>query len=98
MNLCFDHVRQSADEELNRTYQSAMKKTSNQAVANTLRDSERAWISYRDRECELESYAARGGSAYPMIVAICLTEKIRARIKELGRLLNCEEGDFSCPL
>jgi uncharacterized protein YecT (DUF1311 family) len=98
MNLCFDHIRQLADGELGYAYQSALKKTSNQAVQKALRDSERAWITYRDRECELESYGVRGGTAYPMVFAICLTEKIRARTKELSRILNCKEGDLSCPL
>ena len=31
-----------------------------------------------------------------MIVAICLTRLTDQRIKDLDRLLNCQEGDLSC--
>lgn len=75
MNICFDRVRQLADEGLTRTYQNAMKMASDKATKSALRDSERAWISYRDKECEFKSSGVRGGSVRPMIFSICLTEK-----------------------
>jgi uncharacterized protein YecT (DUF1311 family) len=97
MNLCFDHVRQVAEEELIRTYQSIFKITSDKASQQTLRDSQRGWITYRDKWCEFQSSGVRGGTVYPTILAICLTDKIRARNEELKRILKCEEGDLSCP-
>jgi uncharacterized protein YecT (DUF1311 family) len=39
-----------------------------------------------------------GGSAYPMVLHGCLTQKTAARAKELEQLAVCEEGDLSCPM
>ena len=83
MNVCYDHVRQEADDELTQTYRTLMTKISDQVVKSKLRDAERAWISYRDKECEFETYNDSAGSIYPTAVSICLTEKIRAHNKEL---------------
>jgi uncharacterized protein YecT (DUF1311 family) len=98
LNSCYDRLRQVADDELNRTYQHLMSRASDQGLKIALRDAERAWISYRDKECEFESSNVRGGSAYMMVFAICLTEKIQARTKELSRILDCKQTDLDCPL
>ena len=47
---------------------------------------QRAWISYRDAECEAEGFQARGGSMEPMLVAGCLANLTEQRTKELKSL------------
>ena len=47
---------------------------------------QRAWISYRDAQCEAEGFQARGGSMEPMLVAGCLANLSDTRTKELKAL------------
>jgi uncharacterized protein YecT (DUF1311 family) len=98
LNACFDRTRQSADDELNRIYQDLIERMADQAAGTALRDAERAWISYRDKECAFELHNAEGGSAYPMSFAICVTAKTRARTEELAKVLHCDLSDLACPL
>jgi len=37
-----------------------------------------------------------GGSIHGMMVAICQTRLTDQRVKDLEKLLNCQEGDLSC--
>jgi uncharacterized protein YecT (DUF1311 family) len=80
MNTCFDQIRQIADRELNRVYEQVLNKGKDESIRQVLKEAESTWSSYRDKQCELESYGVRGGSVYPTIMAICITEKARARI------------------
>ena len=55
--------------------------------------SQRAWLKFRDAECVVEGYSARGGSMEPMIVNGCYEEVTRARTKQLQELLKSYSGD-----
>ena len=48
--------------------------------------SQRAWISYRDAQCELEGFSMRGGTAEPLMVSSCLETLTKQRTEELKRL------------
>jgi uncharacterized protein YecT (DUF1311 family) len=47
---------------------------------------QRAWIAYRDAECEARGFQARGGTMEPMLVAGCIADVTDARTKELKTL------------
>lgn len=95
MTLC-ERVRQDeADKALNVQY----KKTRAAMVAadsdldgdmkgaeKVLVTAQRAWIAYRDAECEAEGFQARGGTMEPMLVAGCIANVTDARTKELKTL------------
>ena len=49
----------------------------------TLREAQRAWVSFRDAQCRMESFEARGGSMQPMLDAGCRATLTRARTAEL---------------
>ena len=49
----------------------------------SLREAQRAWVSFRDAHCRLESFEARGGSMQPMLDAGCRATLTRARTAEL---------------
>ncbi len=49
----------------------------------TLRKGQRAWVEYRDGQCELEGFDVRGGSMEPMVTLLCREEMTLDRIKEL---------------
>lgn len=53
-----------------------------------LRAAQRAWIEFRDRQCELESYEALGGSMQPMLGAACKADMTQKRIAELSTLFD----------
>jgi uncharacterized protein YecT (DUF1311 family) len=98
MNFCAGAAQKSADDQLNKTYNTLVARIDGKDALAQLRDAEKAWIVYRDRECTFESSATVGGSIHSMIVAQCLETMTRAREKELRRQLNCQEGDMSCVL
>jgi len=95
MNICGGHELDQANATLNNLYKETMAKYDPAGQA-ALRKSERAWIAFRDAECDLRTDESKGGSIWPLVHAQCLTELTRARIKQLEKALNCEAGDMSC--
>ncbi len=88
---------QTADAELNSVYKRAMAKLQEQdsqldaalrGGPEALRDAQRAWITFRDKTCEAEGFAMRGGSGEPMVVAFCLTRITRERTAHLYDMLR----------
>ncbi|MGC2415818.1 MAG: lysozyme inhibitor LprI family protein [Stellaceae bacterium] len=94
LNECAQREYLKTDAELNRLYRQLRQKIGDAAL---LAASERAWIAYRDRECEFETDGDAGGSIRPMHQADCLKAKTVARNAELRQLLKCWEDASSCP-
>jgi uncharacterized protein YecT (DUF1311 family) len=96
MTQCEQLRQGDADDALNAQY----KKTRAAAVETdrnldadqkgaekALVKAQRAWVDFRDAECEVAGFAMRGGSGEPMLVAGCtadLTDKRTAELKELA--------------
>jgi uncharacterized protein YecT (DUF1311 family) len=82
LNYCADKAFQAEDKTLNALYRKLMASydAKDQAL---LRTAEKNWLAYRDSECEFETSGSEGGSIHPMEGSNCLTEKTKARIKEL---------------
>jgi len=74
----------AADEDLDESDRGAEK---------ALLTAQRAWISYRDAQCEAEGFQARGGSMEPMLVAGCLANLSDTRTKELKALADAMGGN-----
>ncbi|HEY6048721.1 MAG TPA: lysozyme inhibitor LprI family protein, partial [Sphingomicrobium sp.] len=49
-----------------------------------LKQGQRAWVQFRDAQCEYEGLGERGGSMEPMIVNACRERLTRERIKQLS--------------
>ncbi|HEY5710880.1 MAG TPA: lysozyme inhibitor LprI family protein [Allosphingosinicella sp.] len=49
----------------------------------TLREAQRAWVGFRDAQCRMESFEARGGSMQTMLDSGCRATLTRARTAEL---------------
>ena len=60
-------------------------------------ESQRLWVAYRKAACEFQASGVAGGSAYPMILLLCLTDYANQRLIIITELTNCVEGDLSCP-
>ncbi len=94
MNTCAGLDFAKADAALNATYEKAIGSIPEMASDETqfnaksweeaLRTSQRAWIAFRDAECE-EHVAMfwTGGSGATVDIIGCKTEKTEARTKEL---------------
>jgi uncharacterized protein YecT (DUF1311 family) len=54
----------------------------------SLLEAQRGWLTYRDGQCRLQGYQARGGSARPLLEAFCLEILTRQRTQELKDLVT----------
>jgi uncharacterized protein YecT (DUF1311 family) len=97
MNICADRDYKAADAELNVQYRKtrAAMVSRDADLDDNLKGAEkalikaqRAWVAYRDGECEAEGFEARGGSMEPMLVSGCLATLTRQRTKELKQLAD----------
>ena len=57
----------------------------------SLKEAERAWLSYRDIQCKAAGQQYEGGSMSPMIYSQCLTTLTEHRIADLKSIY--EDGD-----
>jgi uncharacterized protein YecT (DUF1311 family) len=89
MNQCADIAFQDADATLNDVYATALdvagqinEYSESDAVA-ALREAQRAWITFRDLACEVETISSEGGSIRPMEYSNCLERLTWQRINDL---------------
>ena len=97
MDQCTAAQYQAADKKLNQTYQEALKRASG-PQRERLKKAQRAWVALRDADCTVLSSGAEGGSLQPTLRNQCLSDKTVERESFLASLLQCEDGDQSCPL
>ena len=99
MNLCAEKDFEAADAELNKVWKEARKaakamdaeqRDELKGADKALLAAQRSWIGYRDEECVLDGFEARGGSMGPMLVSACMAEMTRARAKELKEFIGGE--------
>ena len=101
LTYCAGIEYEDADAELNGVWPDivAAAKSNDEYVADlarergvpttleALRNAQRAWIAYRDAQCEYEAYDVFGGTAQPMVGSLCLARLIRERIEMLKGVL-----------
>ena len=77
LNQCAYDDWNAADADLNLAYGDVMQllkqwdadlPAGEQGGAAALKDAQRAWITFRDKACEAEGYAMKGGSAESLLV------------------------------
>jgi uncharacterized protein YecT (DUF1311 family) len=97
MNFCAGQDYKKADDELNALWPKARayakeldshQDKSLKGAGDALLNGQRGWIKYRDGQCELEGFYARGGTMEPLLVAACKAELTRARIRELQNTMQ----------
>ncbi|MBO6718360.1 MAG: DUF1311 domain-containing protein [Rhizobiaceae bacterium] len=96
MNACAGIAYEEADAALNATY-AEVRARLDDAGREQLVSTQRAWIAFRDAECTFRSRGVEGGTIYPTIYAGCLTELTEQRTADFQTMLECPEGDLSCP-
>jgi uncharacterized protein YecT (DUF1311 family) len=97
MNQCAGLDYEKADAELNTVWKAAKKAAEDadteysddlKGEAEALLKAQRGWIAYRDGQCDLAGFEARGGSMESMLVSGCLAEMTKARTKELQAFID----------
>lgn len=97
LNQCAYQEWEAADAELNDVYGQAMSllriwdadlPDDEKGGAQALKDAQRAWITFRDKACEAEGFAMKGGSAEPLLVYGCMRQLTEERVGHLRGLLD----------
>ncbi|CAN7685575.1 lysozyme inhibitor LprI family protein [Rhizobium rhizogenes] len=99
MNICAGKAYAKSDAELNVLYKQIEARLKDDAdTKKLLVSAQKAWIGYRDAECNFSSSTVTGGTVYPFISSTCLDGMTKSRIEDLKGYLKCPEGDMSCPV
>ena len=99
LNECYGNAYKKADAELNVLYrQITARLKDDQATTKLLVAAQRAWVAFRDAECDFSASGVSGGSAQGMILAICLDKLTGKRIDDFKNYLKCQEGALDCPV
>jgi uncharacterized protein YecT (DUF1311 family) len=96
LNDCTGQSAAEAERELNKTYQSILKKYTDQpAFVGRMRLAQRAWLRFRDAQLEMRFPPSdQSGSAEPMCYAQYKAELTAQRTQQLRPWLQgIEEGD-----
>lgn len=100
MNECAGKSFAEADKKLNDAYRQISDRLKDDAASKKLLvDAQRAWIAFRDAECNFQGGPPdTAGTIYSMVVAGCQESLTNSRLKDFQGYLNCQEGDASCPV
>jgi uncharacterized protein YecT (DUF1311 family) len=99
LNSCADASFKVADAQMNSLYATIRTRLRDDPDAmKRLVAAQRAWLAFRDAECEFASGAESGGSIYPMVYSSCQTALTTKRNGDLKKYLKCAEGDIECPV
>jgi uncharacterized protein YecT (DUF1311 family) len=99
LNICADQDFKTADKALNEVYRTIVQRLSQDPEGKTrLTAAQKAWIGFRDAECDFQSGNSIEGSIHPMLVLMCRTGLTQKRTDELKVYLKCDEGDTLCPV
>jgi uncharacterized protein YecT (DUF1311 family) len=97
LNQCAYADWEAADADLNAAYKRAMAllqdwdaglPAAEKGGAEALKDAQRAWITFRDKACEAEGYAMKGGSAEPLLVYGCMRQLTLDRTGQLTGMVE----------
>jgi uncharacterized protein YecT (DUF1311 family) len=76
------------DGELNIAYQALMKVLDRPEEKGAWRKAQRAWVAFRDAQCEADASPDAGGSIEPLIIDSCATRMTYKRTQELREALK----------
>jgi uncharacterized protein YecT (DUF1311 family) len=97
MNLCAHDDWQAQDAALNDAYAKAVLMLeewdanlpqAERGAVQALKEGQRAWITFRDKACEAEGYAMRGGSAEGLLVYGCMARLTEDRAGQLSWMIE----------
>ena len=77
-----DNEWKKSDADLNRVYQESLKKLKPEQAA-LFKNAQRAWLTYRDAQCEADYKMSAGGTAAPLALTQCRVTLTQERTKTL---------------
>jgi len=80
---CIGEELEYQDFLLNKYYKVLKKQVKSKEGIKVLRNAQRAWIKYRDANCEFEAFSMRNGSGWSTLHLDCLNTMTTQRAKEL---------------
>ncbi|MFK6685772.1 lysozyme inhibitor LprI family protein [Acinetobacter baumannii] len=92
LNNCSSNVLNSANQKINTVYANYMKELSPTEKLQ-LKEAQRAWIQYKEKDCQFQSSPVLKGSLYQFVHNACLVEKTETRTKELQDMQECRSGN-----
>ncbi len=93
MKMCTDKALKNADALLNVVYQKVSGELSSeegQETLNRLKTAQRAWIPFRDAQCQLAAAEMLGGTGESLVALGCHYRMTVDRIKELEAQFDVE--------
>lgn len=101
MNICVSDKLSKADATLNQIYGQLQHKLDALGRHNLVA-AEKAWIAFRDRECDLRTgydtkHLENNGTIAPMLVGECRLTLTQQRTADLRAQVKCPGGELSCP-
>jgi uncharacterized protein YecT (DUF1311 family) len=94
LNACSAEDMQDADRKMNQLYAILIKRLSKTSMSR-LRDSQRAWLKFRDSACLYEvGRQEDSGSIWPLAINTCMLNHTRQRITHLEAYV----ADNGCPV
>ncbi|MBS0293379.1 MAG: DUF1311 domain-containing protein [Proteobacteria bacterium] len=84
-----------ADMALNQHYRALMEQLDEGNQAR-LRDAQRAWLAFRDKECAFKAQGQRDGARARSVQASCIEELTALRAEQLQRELDCDVRRSAC--
>ena len=91
MNICAHIKYQETDRVLNETYQKAiviLKDNGDKDKVEDFRKIQRAWIKFRDLNCNYSATLYRGGTLAPLIYSNCMERLTRERTNQIPDLFT----------
>jgi hypothetical protein len=85
----------SADAALNANYKALLSQLPAEGQQG-LRDAQRAWIAFRDKECGFRAQGRADAALAKSVRAACVGELTQRRADDLERALDCPSDDATC--
>jgi uncharacterized protein YecT (DUF1311 family) len=99
LSNCYGNMYMKADAQLNVLYRRITNRLKDdEATTELLVAAQRAWVVFRDAECDFSASGVSGGTAFGMIRSICLTILTDKRLDDFKRYLNCQVSALDCPV
>jgi uncharacterized protein YecT (DUF1311 family) len=95
LTQCANNSLKASDAKLNQTFRALQAKVSKPGK-DKLQKAQRAWITWRDAQCDFNASGSSDGSVHGMVLASCLDDLTKAQTKLLDSQLHCQEGDTAC--
>ena len=99
MNVCASESLKKSGAEMNKVYKGIEGRLKDDAdTTKLLVATQRAWIAFRDAECNFQTSNVRTGTVYPFVNSSCHEGLTQSRTEDLKGYLQCTEGDLDCPV